>query len=168
MEGSMNNENTIKLLLVDDEPKFLQTVAQRLALKNFDVTTAADGKEAILAAEKKLFDVAVLDLMLPGIDGAGLLKLLKENHKYLEIIMLTGHGSVNSAVECTKLGAIDYLEKPFEFDKLVEAIKNAYEERMKKKFEHSAKRIEEIQKLSIRESPFGILKALAKMDDGEK
>ena len=74
----MQNDKTINLLLVDDEPKFLQTVAKRLVLRDFDVTTASDGKEAILAAEKKLFDVAVLDLQLPGIDGARLLEILKE------------------------------------------------------------------------------------------
>jgi FixJ family two-component response regulator len=96
------------------------------------------------------------------------LKLLKERHKYLEIIILTGHGSVTSAVECTRLGAFDYLEKPFDFDKLIEAIKEAYSSRLKKKFENNAKRIQEIQKLSMRESPLGLLRALAKMDNDEK
>lgn len=164
----MNDENIIHLLLVDDEPRFLKTVSQRLALKNFDVTTASNGEEALDAAEKKLFDVAVLDLHMPGIDGARLLQILKERHKYLEIIILTGYGSVNSAVECTKLGACNYLEKPFDFDGLIEAIKDAYRERMQKKFEHNAKRIEQIQKMSLRESPLGILKALARMDTSEK
>lgn len=168
MEGVMEEEKNIHLLLVDDEEKFLKSVAGRLELKNFNVTTAADGEEALEVAEKQFFDVAVLDLQLPGIDGTKLLDILKQRHKYLEIIILTGHANVQSAVECTKLGAFTYLEKPVNFDALINAIKDAYKERLHKKFEHSIKRMEEIQKISIRESPFGLLKALARLDDEEK
>jgi FixJ family two-component response regulator len=82
--------------------------------------------------------------------------------------MLTGHATIDSAVECTKLGAFKYLEKPYDFENLVEVIKQAYEARLKKKFEHNQKRIAEIQKLSLRESPFGLLKALARLDNEEK
>jgi DNA-binding NtrC family response regulator len=96
------------------------------------------------------------------------LKTLKENHKYLEIIMLTGHATIDSAVECTKMGAFKYLEKPYEFEKLVEVIKEAYEARLKRKFEHNQKRIDEIQKLSMGVSPLGLLRALARLDDEEK
>jgi DNA-binding NtrC family response regulator len=168
MEDGMSNEYKIKLLLVDDEVKFLQSIAKRLALKNFDVTPATTGKEAIESAENGLFDVAVVDFQMPGMDGAQVLKILKEKHRYLEIIMLTGHASIDSAVECTKLGAFKYLEKPYEFENLVEVIKEAYEARLKKKFERNQKRIEEIQKLSFRESAFGLLKALARLDNDEK
>lgn len=164
----MGAENKIKLLLVDDEVKFLEWIAKRFELKNFDVTTATNGQEAIASAEKGLFDVAVVDFKMPGMDGTQVLKVLKENHKYLEIIMLTGHATIDSAVECTKLGAFKYLEKPFDFEKLVEVIKEAYEARLKKKFEHNQKRIEEIQKLSINTSPLGLLRALARLDDEEK
>ncbi|MBW2469122.1 MAG: response regulator [Deltaproteobacteria bacterium] len=158
----------MKLLLVDDEVKFLEWIAKRLELKEIDVTTATNGQEAIASAEKGLFDVAVVDFKMPGMDGAQVLKALKDNHKYLEIIMLTGHATIDSAVECTKLGAFKYLEKPYDFEKLVEVIKEAYEARLKKKFEHDQKRIEEIQKLSISSSPLGLLRALARLDDKEK
>jgi len=164
----MSNENTIKLLMVDDEVKFLASISGRLALKNFDVTTAVTGKEAIESAENGFFDVAVVDFQMPGMDGAQVLKVLKEKHKYLEIIMLTGHATVDSAVACTKLGAFKYLEKPYDFENLVETIKEAYEARLKKKFEHNQKRMQEIQKLSLQQSPLGILKALADMDNAEK
>jgi DNA-binding NtrC family response regulator len=147
MEVIMSNENKIKLLMVDDEVKFLESISKRLVLKNFDVTTAVNGKEAIESAEKGFFDVAVVDFQMPGMDGAQVLRVLKEKHKYLEIIMLTGHATVNSAVECTKLGAFKYLEKPYDFENLVETIQEAYEARLKKKFEHNQKRMEEIQKL---------------------
>jgi len=164
----MSNENKIKLLMVDDEVKFLESLAKRLVLKNFEVTTAATGKEAIASAEKGFFDVAVVDFQMPGMDGVQVLNALKDKHKYLEIIMLTGHATVDSAVECTKLGAFKYLEKPYAFEKLIETITEAYEARLKKKFEHNQKRIEEIQKLSISSSPLGLLRALARLDDKEK
>ena len=164
----MSNEYKIKLLMVDDEVKFLESISKRLVLKNFDVTTASNGEEAIASAEKGLFDVAVVDFQMPGMDGTQVLKALKDKHKYLEIIMLTGHATVDSAVECTKLGAFKYLEKPYAFEKLVEAITEAYQARLKKKFEHNQKRIEEIQKLSISSSPLGLLRALARLDDEEK
>ena len=164
----MSNESKIKLLMVDDEVKFLDSISKRLGLKNFDVTTAVNGKEAIESAEKGLFDVAVVDFQMPGMDGTQVLKTLKENHKYLEIIMLTGHATIDSAVECTKMGAFKYLEKPYEFEKLVEVIMEAYEARLKRKFEHNQKRIDEIQKLSMGVSPLGLLRALARLDDEEK
>jgi DNA-binding NtrC family response regulator len=168
MEDVMNTQNQIKLLLVDDEVKFLESIAKRLEMKDFDVTTASNGREAIASAEKGLFDVAIVDFQMPGMDGTEVLKALKENHKYLEIIMLTGHATIDSAVEATKLGAFKYLEKPYDFEKLVEVIKEAYEARLKKKFEHNQKRIAEIQKLSMGASPLGLLRALARLDDEEK
>ena len=164
----MNAENQIKILLVDDEVKFLESISKRLELKHFDVTSASNGKDAIAAAEKGLFDVAVVDFQMPGMDGTQVLKTLKENHKYLEIIMLTGHATIDSAVESTRLGAFRYLEKPYDFEKLVELIQKAYEARLKKKFEHNQKRIKELQRLSMGSSPLGLLRAMARLDDNEK
>lgn len=164
----MNAYNRIKVLLVDDEVKFLQAISKRLEAKDFDVTAASNGKEAIESAERGFFDVALVDFQMPGMDGAQVLKTLKERHRYLEIIMLTGHATIDSAVECTKLGAFNYLEKPYDFEKLVEVIKQAYQARIKRKYEHDQKRMAEIQELSLRESPLGLLKALARMDDEEK
>jgi len=164
----MSNEKKIKLLMVDDEVKFLESISKRLALKDIDVIATSNGEEAIASAENDLFDVAVVDFQMPGMDGEQVLKALKERHQYLEIIMLTGHATVDSAVECTKLGAFKYLEKPYAFEKLVEVIKEAYETRLKKKFEHNKNRMDEIQKLSFGHSPLGILRALAHLDNEEK
>jgi len=164
----MSNQNKIKLLLVDDEIKFLQSISKRLELKGFDVTTTSNGKDAIEVAGKYLFDVALVDFQMSGMDGSQVLKALKERHKYLEIIMLTGHATIDSAVECTRLGAFQYLEKPYNFEELVEVIKEAYQERLTKKFEHNMERSKQIQKLSLGSSPLGILRGLAKMDDDEK
>lgn len=164
----MEKENAIKILLVDDEIKFLETIADRLKLKGFDVITASNGDDAIEAAQEGGFDVAVLDLQMPGTDGAQVLRILKQSHKFIEIIMLTGHATVDSAVECTKLGAFKYLEKPYDFGKLVEALREAYQARLQRKFERNEQRMEALQKLSMRQSPLGLLKALSKLDDDQK
>lgn len=164
----MDTSDKIHLLMVDDEVKFLETITERLKLKFFHITSATNGKEAIAAANKGQFDVAVIDLQMPGIDGVQLLESLKKNHKYLEVLILSGHATIESAVTCTKLGAFKILEKPCKFDDLVHAIKEAYEARLRKKFEHDEIRIQKIQELAFGQSPLGILKELAKMDKDEK
>jgi len=164
----MSDEKLIKVLLVDDEVKLLESVSQRLSLRDFEVTTAPDGKKAIKAAKGDKFDVAIVDLRMPGMDGKEVLKTLKKRHKWLEVIILTGYGSVDSAAECTKLGAFGYLEKPCDFDKLIDVLKQAYTERLKKKFKHDKKRMEDIDFLSMGASPISILASLRRLDDEEK
>jgi len=164
----MSDEKKIKLLIVDDEEDFLNSIAERLGMRDFDITTASEGKTAAKLAKKEMFDVAMLDLRMPGMDGIELLQILKKKHKFLEVIMLTGHGAIESAVEATRLGAYSYLEKPCEFEKLLEELKNAYETRLRKKFEHDKKRMEEIEMLRMGSSPMGILKSLMRVDDDEK
>jgi DNA-binding NtrC family response regulator len=164
----METNKKIKILLVDDEVKFLNAISDRLSLKGFEVTTATNGDDAINAAQKGGFDVAVLDLQMPGTDGSQVLKILKEKHKFIETIMLTGHATVDSAIECTKLGAFKYLEKPYDFDKLVEALQQAYQARMEKKFKSNQKRMEAIQKIAMGNSSLGLLREMAQLDDGRK
>ena len=161
-------ENKIKLLIVDDEVQFLDSIAERLEMRDFDVTKASRGAEALEIARKQKFDLALLDLKMPGMDGRELLEILKGEHKYLEVIMLTGHGSLESAVECTKLGAFGYLPKPYELEDLLQVLKDAYEARLKKKFEQDQARFEKIAELAIGSSPLAILRALREMDDDEK
>ncbi|MFC1825418.1 response regulator [Thermodesulfobacteriota bacterium] len=163
-----DEEKKIKLLIVDDEEEFLRATAERLMTRDFDVTTASEGKHAIKVAKKGKFDVAILDLRMPGMDGMELLQILKKKHKFLEVIILTGYVSIDSAVEATKLGAFSYLEKPYDFEKLLEVIKEAYETRLRKKFEHDKKRTEEIQTLAMGSSPMSILRSLIHLDDDEK
>ncbi|MGD8492496.1 MAG: response regulator, partial [Desulfobacterales bacterium] len=110
-------QKKIKLLIVDDEEDFLNSISERLGMRDFDVATASDGKLAIKVAKKGKFDVAILDMKMPGMDGMELLQILKKKHKFLEVIILTGHGAIDSAVEATKLGAYSYLEKPYDFEK---------------------------------------------------
>jgi DNA-binding NtrC family response regulator len=163
-----NEKKQVKLLIVDDDEKFLRTVSERLELSDFDVTTATEGSQAIKAAKKKKFDVALLDLKLPGMDGMEILKILKKKHKFLEIVMLTGHASIDSAVEAGKLGASGYLEKPYKLEKLMEVLLEAYRTRLQKKFDHDKKRKEEIEVLSMGGSPMGVLRSLLRLDNMEK
>jgi DNA-binding NtrC family response regulator len=162
-----DEKKKIKLLVVDDEVKLLESISKRLSIRNFDVTTASNGKEAVKVAKGGKYDLAILDLKMPKMGGEEVLKILKKRHKFLEILILTGHASTESTVECMKLGAFDYLEKPCEFDKLVEKLKEAYEARLMKKFKHDKKRMDEIKMLSMGD-PLGALKTLIRVDDDEK
>jgi DNA-binding NtrC family response regulator len=158
----------MRLLIVDDEEKFLRTISERLKLKGFDVTTALDGKSAVKSAKKARFDLVLLDLRLPDMEGSQVLKQLKKKHKFLEVVMLTGYASLESAVECTKLGAYGYLEKSSDFEAIIRTLQEAYEARLKKKFEHDKKRMEEIEVLSMGSSPMAIIRSLIRLDDDEK
>jgi DNA-binding NtrC family response regulator len=158
----------IKLLIVDDEVKFLDSISRRLEMRGFDVTKAINGQEALEAAREGAFDLALLDLKMPGLNGQQVLRMLKKEHKHLEVIILTGHGSVDSAVECTKLGAFSYLPKPYELEKLLEVLKEAYEARLRKKFQQDDERMKQIMKLAMGSSPLGILRELSKLDDDKK
>jgi two-component system NtrC family response regulator len=158
----------IKLLVVDDEVNFLKAISKKLTMRDFDVTTATDGKTAIKAAKGDKFDVAILDLKMPGMDGTELLGILKKRHKFLEVVMLTGYPSLDSAVETTKLGAYHYLDKSAGTDKLVEVLKEAYEKRLRNKFKNDKDRLKEIDILAMGSSPIAILNALRRLEDGEK
>jgi len=158
----------IKILIVDDEVKFLDSVARRLEMRDFEVAKASNGSQAVEAARSGKFDLALLDLKMPGMDGKEVLEILKKEHKHLEVIILTGHGSVDSAVECTKLGAFGYLPKPYELDNLLEILQQAYETRLKKKFESDQARMEKILGMATRSSPLAILRELRTLDDEEK
>ncbi len=158
----------IRLLIIDDETSFLNAIAQRLQMRGFDVTTASNGTTAIEIARKHKFDLALLDLKMPGMSGKQVLEVLKQEHKFIEVVILTGHGSLDSAVECTKLGAFGYLPKPYELDSLLDTLKDAFTARMRKKFESDQDRMDEIVNLATGESALGILRRLKEMDTTEK
>jgi DNA-binding NtrC family response regulator len=158
----------IRLMIVDDEIKFLKSIAQRLELRDFDVTTATNGQEALEIAQTQKFDLVLLDLKMPGLNGKQVLEVLKREHKFLEVIILTGHGSIDSAVECTRLGAFDYLPKPYELEKLLDKLLEAYRARLEKKFEADQDRLTKIADLATNQSALGILRELRRLDDDVK
>ncbi len=161
-------EQAIKLLIVDDETRFLNAIAQRLTKRGFDVRTAENGEEAIQIARSEKFDIALLDLRMPGMDGGEVLRVLKAEHQFLEAIMLTGHGSLESAVELTKVGAFSYLPKPYELEKLIEVLREAYQARLEKKFASDQAKMAKIMAIVEGESPLGMLRKLRELDDLRK
>jgi DNA-binding NtrC family response regulator len=164
----MEERQVIRLLIVDDEERFLRAIATRLAKRGFEVRTATNGPDAIEVARREKFDIALLDLKMPGMDGSEVLRVLKEEHDFLEAIILTGHGSLESAVELTRLGAYSYLPKPYELDKLIRVLKEAYQARLEKKFQSDRAKMEKILAASGGESPLGILRKLRTLDDDRK
>ena len=125
-------ENRIKLLLVDDEKQFLDALCQRLEFREFSVTPVNNGTEAIAEVKKGGYEIALVDLKMPEIDGEELLKLLKQEDPFLEVIILTGQGSIDSAIRSTKKGAISYLHKPCPMDTLLHVLNEAHQGRVRK------------------------------------
>jgi DNA-binding response OmpR family regulator len=122
----------IKLLIVDDEMRFLQTLGERLELRGFDVTTASDGDQALRTARRERFDLALVDLKMPGLDGDRVLELLRAEDPLIEVIVLTGHGSFQSRVDCVRAGSHSYLHKPCETETLLVALQDAYRARRRR------------------------------------
>jgi len=128
----------IKVLLVDDEKDFVEMLSLRLQEAGENVTPAYDGKECLEALRKSNFDVVLLDIKMPGMDGIQTLREIKKKFPIVEVIMLTGHGTTETAVEGMKLGAFDYLLKPADFHELLEKLeaarkrKEEQEERIRK------------------------------------
>ncbi len=158
----------IKLLIVDDETRFLDAIAKRLRKRGFEVATASNGSDAIDLARTEKFDIALLDLKMPGMDGSEVLRRLKAEHEFLEAIILTGHGSLESAVQLTKLGAFSYLPKPYELDALIQTLKDAYETRLNKKFVADEQKKVELLAAAVGESPLAILRRLRDLDDDRR
>ena len=119
-----------RILLVDDEEQFLKVLAERLEVRGLKVSAVTSGEEALARAEEQNFDVIVVDLAMPGIDGIETLKRLKKKDPDSEIIMLTGHGTVHSGIAAMKLGAEDFLEKPVDIGVLLEKIGEATGKRL--------------------------------------
>jgi DNA-binding NtrC family response regulator len=128
----------IRLLLADDEEDLVTFLAHRLRKRDFDVTIALSGSEAISAATELVFDVAVVDLKMPDLDGIKVIEQLKAIQPHLEAVMLTGHGGHDSAWEAGRLQAFRYILKPHDFEDLVTVIEEAAghrRETLKREFE---------------------------------
>jgi two-component system, OmpR family, response regulator len=117
----------LRVLVVDDEADFLETVVMRLRRRKIDASGVDSGKKALEIVENERFDVVVLDVLMPGLDGIETLKLLKKKKPFIEVIILTGHGSVESGLQGMQFGAFDYIMKPADLDELLEKIQQAYE-----------------------------------------
>jgi DNA-binding NtrC family response regulator len=114
-----------RVLLVDDEEDFVESLAKRLDRRGLRVETSSSGEQALEMVRRRSFDVIVLDLAMPGLDGIATLERLKQLDPDLQVILLTGHATVPKSVEAMKLGAADLLEKPADFAELLTKIREA-------------------------------------------
>jgi len=155
----------IRLLIVDDEERFLRTLTQRLGLRDFEVTPVSDGLQAIEVAEQKRFDLALVDLKMPKMGGEKVLELLKKKDPHIEVVILTGHGSIDSAVECTRLGSYCYLQKPCETEELMRVLRDAYQKRVQSKLNVDEEWLKNFLGSATGESPLGILRKLRELEE---
>ena len=114
-----------RVLVVDDEVDFVEVLSLRLKETGEKVTPVYSGRECLDVLEKTDIDVVVLDIKMPGMDGIQTLTEIKKRFPLVEVIMLTGHGTIETAVEGMKLGAFDYLLKPADFDELLDKLEGA-------------------------------------------
>ncbi len=113
------------ILIIDDEPSILQSLSGLLSDEGFEVLTASNGYEGLKMIEEEAPDIVLLDIWMPGIDGIETLKEIKKSNPSLQVIVITGHGNVETAVRATKLGAFDLIEKPLSIDKVIVDINKA-------------------------------------------
>lgn len=118
------------ILLVDDEVPFVETMTKRLNRRGFDILSAYTGQDALdMLSSHREIDVVILDVKMSGMDGIQTLEEIKNRFPITEVIMLTGHATVESAIEGMKLGAFDYLMKPSDMDQLISKVESAVQRR---------------------------------------
>jgi len=122
----------IKVLLVDDEVDFVNTLGQRLKMRELIVDAVYDGEQALSYIKKTEPDVIVLDLKMPGLYGIEVLREIRKFNKNIQVIVLTGHGTEKDEEDARKLGGFDFLRKPADIDLLVAKIKEAYSEKIER------------------------------------
>lgn len=120
-------ETPLRILLVDDEKEFVQTLSERLKMRQFTNEIAYNGQEALDFTDEEDTEVILLDLKMPGIDGFEVLRTIKRTKPHIEVIILTGHGSEKDRETCMNLGAFAYLQKPADIDLITQTMKKAYE-----------------------------------------
>lgn len=133
-----------KVLLIDDEKDFLEALSERMEARGMQVSTTTSAKDALEEVEKHSYDAVVLDLMMPEMDGLETLVALKKKRPELQIILLTGHATVDKGIEAMKLGAMDFIEKPADLQALTEKIKKAQAQKMILVEKEAEKKIKEI------------------------
>jgi len=119
-----------KVLLVDDEEEFLELMEERLVARGIEVSKSSSAEDALSRIETDMFDAVILDLQMPGMNGLEALRQIKERRPEIQVILLTGHATVEKGVEAIKLGAMDFVEKPADLEVLEEKIIRAHKKKM--------------------------------------
>ena len=126
-DATLSTAQPMSLLLVEDDDEFRETCALWMTRKGHDVAEAANGQEALHQCARRHFDLAVVDMNMPGITGLELLQRLRADNVEMEVVILTGQATVETAVQAMKLGACDYLSKPFPLPELEKRVRHAFE-----------------------------------------
>ncbi|OEU69079.1 MAG: two-component system response regulator [Desulfovibrio sp. S3730MH75] len=119
-----------KVLLVDDEKEFVEGLAERMELRGMNVDTCTNPEKALDMVNGDSYDAIILDLQMPGVDGIEVLKHIKKSNPDMQVILLSGHATVEKGIEAMKLGAMDFVEKPADINVLTEKIKKAQARKM--------------------------------------
>jgi DNA-binding NtrC family response regulator len=135
---------TEKVLLVDDEEEFVETLAERMRNRGMEVATSKSGGEALELVDSEPYDVVVLDLQMPGMDGIEVLERIKKRQPDIQVVLLTGHATVEKGVQAMKQGALEFLEKPVDISALSEVIHKAKAEKMILVEQETEERLREI------------------------
>ena len=133
-----------KVLLIDDEVEFLANLSERMELRGMNVITAENADSAVSALDNNDFDAIVLDLQMPDMNGIELLKIIKKSHPEAQVILLTGHATLDAGIQAMKLGAMDFMEKPADIDSLSEKIKKAQAKKMVIVEKKTARKLQDI------------------------
>lgn len=151
------------ILLVDDEERYLATMTKLLAQRDLTAFAAPGGAAALEILDREPVDVVILDVKMPGMDGLAVLKRIRARHPLVEVIMLTGHGSISTAVEGMRNGAYDYLTKPCDVDELIARAADAFEKK-----ERAEERIREAQLRKAISSPRGLVREIERAQEEER
>jgi len=157
----MGEDKDIRVLLIDDEQTLLEYLSKRLLREGFTVKVTFSGEEALQTAADENFDVAVVDLKMPGMDGVETQKRLKEIQPFLQCIVLTGYGSIDTALKSGQYDAFQYLLKPIDYAALLQGIKDAHQLKLKLQKEKFDEEASEIQSSGL--GTKGIKKAINKL-----
>lgn len=130
----------IRLLIVDDEKRFAETLSKRLTARGLYVDCVHSGPDALKLVQTKPFDVALLDVRMPGMDGLEVLREVKKLQPLLQVILLSGNASINAAVEGMRLGALEYLLKPANLEDVLAKIEEGFNKKLLQEEEAEAKR----------------------------
>ena len=122
-------QSTIKILVVDDEAEFVELFVKRLQKRSFQVASAQSGQEALGWLDKNSVDIVILDIKMPGMNGIETLKEIKKRQPFVEVLILTGHGSIESSLQGIHHGTYDCIMKPFDMKDLLYKVQKAYERR---------------------------------------
>lgn len=140
----MTDNTGERVLLVDDEEEFVEMLAKRMKARGIRVETAESGETAVEKVKRGHFDVIVLDLAMPGMDGIETYERVSEINPDLQVIFLTGHGSIQTAFDAMKMGAAEFLEKPASFQELLDKVHTACQKTMLLVEKHTEERVAEI------------------------